>query len=241
MQLILDLGNTNQKVALFENDQLIEIRQFTKLSVSALKKMIAGHSGISHCILSSVISHSDELTDYISSHCKLLILDEFTPIPVKNNYKTPETLGKDRLAAAVGGHEIFPGQNVLVINAGTCITYDFVDKSGTYHGGAISPGMHMRLNALHTFTGKLPLVGYQPTSFLIGQTTEESILSGVIYGMTAEIEGIAENYRATYTDLNVILSGGDLNNFDKRLKISTFAVPNIVILGLQKILSFNVL
>jgi type III pantothenate kinase len=129
---------------------------------------------------------------------------------------------------------------VLVINLGTCITYDFIDDTGTYFGGAIAPGLHMRFKALNTFTGKLPLIDHRDIDFLIGQTTEESILSGVINGMTAEIEGIAEKYLEKWPGLRIILSGGDLNNFVNRLKISTFAHPNIVITGLQKILDFNV-
>ncbi|MEI6900275.1 MAG: type III pantothenate kinase, partial [Bacteroidota bacterium] len=167
-------------------------------------------------------------------------LDEKTPIPLKNRYQTPATLGKDRLAAAVGGHSLFPGHDVLVINAGTCVTYDVVTREGEYLGGAISPGMVMRFRALHTFTGKLPLLDFTEEPDFPGNTTEKSIISGVINGMIAEMEAIATGLGVKYPDLQVILSGGDLNYFDKRLKISIFALPNIVVYGLYQILKLNV-
>ena len=135
---------------------------------------------------------------------------------------------------------MFPGRNVLVINAGTALTFDFINLENEYYGGAISPGMQMRFRALHTFTEKLPLLTYREETPLTGEDTETSILSGVIHGMTAEIEGICREYQGKWEDPVIILSGGDLNYFVKRLKISIFAVPNIVIQGLQQILVFNV-
>ncbi len=134
----------------------------------------------------------------------------------------------------------FPAQDVLVITAGTCITCDFVNSREAYLGGAISPGIAMRLQALYTFTGKLPLVSFRATGVLTGRDTEESILSGVLTGATAEIEGIITRYQEKYPGIRIILSGGDQKYFDKRLNISSFAVPNIVIHGLYQILDFNV-
>ena len=161
-------------------------------------------------------------------------------LPILNMYETKDSLGKDRLAAAVAGSAEFPGENVLIINAGSALTFDFVNDRGEYLGGSISPGMMMRFNALHTFTDKLPLLSYQETVSLVGTNTRESIVSGVINGIVAEIEGVSLQYQEFYPGLKIILSGGDLNYFDKRLKISIFAFPNIVIHGLQQILSFNV-
>lgn len=239
MHLVLDLGNTNRKAAVFDNDTLVGITSYTEITTGVIETLFHKFPGIRASILSSVINHPPELEHSLREKSFCVVLDENTPVPLKNNYQSPETLGRDRLAAAVAACTLFPGKDVLVINMGTCITYDFADQTGTYQGGSISPGMQMRFRALHTFTGKLPLIDYRENVLLTGKTTEESILAGVISGMTAELEGIVSRYNAIYPELQVILSGGDLNNFDKQLKISTFAVPNIVILGLQKILAFN--
>jgi type III pantothenate kinase len=240
MDLIIDLGNTNKKLALFEGDELVDIQQFALITLRNLREFILQHPGINNCILSSVVPRRLPVTRFLSSSFNFIELDETTPIPLQNLYRTVKTLGKDRLAAAVAGRNKFPGKNVLVVNAGTCITYDFVNDNNEYLGGSISPGILMRFHALHTFTGKLPLVSFVDQDILTGTDTRESILSGVLTGAVAEIEGIAAQYRKKYPDLKIILSGGDQKYFDKRLKISIFALPNIVIHGLQQILAFNV-
>ena len=240
MNLIIDLGNTNQKLALFENDVLTDLQQFPLLTMKSIRDFMVLHPGIENAILSSVIPHRISLTRYLASVCKFIELEENTKIPVTNLYRTPKTLGKDRLAAAVAGNSRFPGNNVLVINTGTCITYDFINAEAEYLGGSISPGILMRFHALHTFTGKLPLVSFHEQEILTGTDTRESILSGVLTGAVAEIEGITARYLESYPDLKVLLSGGDQNYFDKRLKISIFAQSNIVLHGLQQILAFNV-
>ena len=148
-------------------------------------------------------------------------------------------MGKDRLAAAVTGNHFFPNQNVLIIIAGTCITYEFVNTKAEYLGGAISPGISIRFKALHTFTGKLPLVEKKIKASIIGNTTENSILSGVINGCFYEVKGITYEYTDKYKDLKIILSGGDMKYFDKILKNSIFAISNIVLIGLNIILDFN--
>jgi type III pantothenate kinase len=240
MNLVIDFGNTLKKLALFDGDQLLLAAHFPEINRQVIAGFIGEHPGIDACILSSVISHPADIPELLSQSFYFISLDEHTPVPILNRYATKSTLGKDRLAAAVAGAAMFPGENVLVISAGTALTYDFVNDRGEYPGGAISPGMQMRFNALHTFTDKLPLVSYQEHIELTGSDTGMSILSGVINGMTAEIEGVSAQYRAQYPGLKIILSGGDLNYFVKRLKISIFAVPNIVIHGLQQILVFNV-
>jgi len=240
MNLIIDLGNTNQKLALFKNGELIELQQFPLLTLKLIRDFVHMNPDIGNCILSSVVPHRSSVTRFLSSNYNFLELNEATPVPLINRYRTPRTLGKDRLAAAVAGNALFPGKTVLVINAGTCITYDFVNENNEYLGGSISPGILMRFHALHTFTGKLPLVSFRDEDILTGTDTHESIRSGVLLGAIAEIEGITARYRKKYTDLTVILSGGDQKYFDKRLKISIFARPNIVLHGLQQILAFNV-
>ncbi|MCK9218904.1 MAG: type III pantothenate kinase [Bacteroidales bacterium] len=240
MDLILDFGNTNKKLAIFNDDKLVELVQYSDISLTQVRNFVNDHPGIENCILSSVIHHPVSINRYLASHFHFLELTALTPLPIKNRYHSGETLGKDRLAAAVAGAMRFPGQEVLVINAGTCITYDFINRRQEYIGGAISPGLEMRFRALHTFTRKLPLINFRDSLILVGKNTEESILSGVLSGTIAEIEGITARYRKNNPSLKILLSGGDVKYFDKQLKISIFALPNIVIYGLQKILLFNV-
>jgi type III pantothenate kinase len=240
MDLVIDLGNTNKKLALFQDGKLSELHLFPDINVSLIRDFIKQYPDINRCILSSVIKHPVSLNHFLGKQYEFLELDEKTPVPVRNLYNQPKTLGNDRLAAAVAGASIFPGKDVLIINMGSCITYDFINSQNEYLGGSISPGMQMRFMALNTFTGKLPLVKPKEAVELIGSNTENSVLSGVINGIIHEMEGTVDRYREKYHNLKVILSGGDLIYFDKRLKISIFAVPNIVLQGLYQILAFNV-
>ena len=194
MDIILDLGNTNQKIACFDNNHLVVIKQYKEINGEIIEQIAHQYGPFRHGILSSVIFHPAELEVILSALCPLLILDENTPLPVRNAYKTTGTLGKDRIAAAIGGHSIFPVTDLLVVVAGSCLTYDFITAGGLYQGGAISPGLTMRFRALHTFTGKLPLIDHDGPDPLTGDTTETSIRSGVVHGMVAEIQGITERY-----------------------------------------------
>ncbi|MCX6287930.1 MAG: type III pantothenate kinase [Bacteroidetes bacterium] len=237
--MVIDLGNTNKKFAVFSNGKLKAIRIMPDITLPNVRSLVKEYPQITHCILSSVISYPVAVKKFLQKKFVFTELDEFTPLPIKNLYKTPATLGKDRLAGAVAGHLRFRNEPVLVITAGSCITYDFINSRGEYLGGSISPGIQMRFLALNTFTGKLPLISGKNRANLTGTTTQESILSGVINGTLAEVEGIISQYIQKNRKLKVILSGGDLNYFDKRLKIKTFAVPNIVIEGLHQILELN--
>jgi type III pantothenate kinase len=239
MYLVLDLGNTNQKLALFEEGNLLWVKLEKRITIKLLRDIYRQHPQIKACILSAVINVPATIQSFLEKHFRFFLLDAMTPLPIKNLYHSKESLGKDRLAAAVAGHTQFPEHPVLIINAGTALTFDFVTLKGEYTGGSISPGMQMRFRALHTFTKQLPLLSFTETDFLTGTNTEKSVLSGVINGLTAEIEGMITSYQEKYPDIKVILSGGDLNYFVNRLKISIFALPNIVIYGLQQILSFN--
>jgi len=241
MDLILDLGNTNKKLAVFKNGKLIRLKQYPFFNLEIIHDFINRYPGINRCIIASVITYPQSVRDFLDRKFQFLEFSDLTPLPVLNQYRSKATLGKDRLAAAVAAANQFPGKNILVINAGTCITYDFINSGKEYLGGAISPGIQMRLQALHTFTGKLPLITFKSNDILIGNTTERSILSGVLFGTIAEIEGIAAQYQEQFPGLVIILSGGDVKYFYKRLKISIFAYPNIVIHGLYQILDFNVI
>jgi type III pantothenate kinase len=239
MELVIDLGNTNQKIALFDAGKLLWIYTSKHIGLSYVRNIVQQNAGIGSCILSSVVKIPAGLQSFLEKKFRFILLDESTPLPILNHYRSPETLGRDRLAAAVAGSKRFPGKAVLIINAGTAITYDVVTAKGEYLGGSISPGMNLRFRALHTFTKQLPLLTYSEINFITGNDTNESVLSGVINGMSSEMKGMIACYRKEYPGIKVILSGGDLNYFVNRLKISIFANPNIVIYGLQQILSFN--
>jgi len=240
LKLIIDIGNTRTKLAIFAGNKVEEIFVTETLSVKLLTELQEKHPAVSSVILSAVKDYPREVDDFLRNKLYFLKLDNQTPLPVKIRYKSPQTLGKDRMAIAVASYTHFPGENVLAIDAGTTITYDFVNKNGEFLGGGISPGIQMRLKALHVFTGKLPRVDTLiPAPELIGNNTQSSILSGVLNGIVAEVDGIISSYLTRYPELNVVLSGGDEKYFDKRLKNNIFALPNFVLKGLKDILDFN--
>ena len=239
MNLAIDIGNTLQKIALFKNKKLIEFYPLEKISIEDLEQLYLLHPDIRASIISSVTNYDTHIRTFLEKKGSFIEFSETTSIPINNNYSTPETLGEDRLAAVVAANNLFPNNNCLVIQAGTCITFEFIDQHKTYLGGAISPGIDMRLKALDTFTGKLPLIERKENIDLIGTTTDSSILSGVMNGILEEVEGIITRYQNLYPGLMVVLSGGDMNYFDKRLKNNIFALPNIVLTGLNIILDYN--
>lgn len=238
MKLVVDLGNTFQKLAVFSDSDIIHYESPLLLTIEILKHVFERFP-ISSAILSSVINQDKEIEHFIKSKCRFVIFDHLTPLPLKNNYQTPETLGKDRLAAAVCANNLFPNNDVLVIDAGTCIKFDFVNSQSEYLGGAISPGLHMRFQALNTFTGKLPLIELSDNHPLTGKNTTESILSGVINGILAEINGIIDKYTETYPEIQVVLSGGDAEYLVGKLKNKIFADSSVVLKGLKIILDYN--
>lgn len=239
MNLILDIGNTLQKLAVFRNKQLVLKETFHDLDGERLSTFITRHGPFRSAILSSVTNHPAILEKVLHDTSRLTVFTPETPVPLKNMYLTPETLGNDRLAAAVGALSLFPGRNVLSIDAGSCITFDMVTDNAEYLGGAISPGIRMRFEALHTFTGKLPLI--EPADFhgLVGRSTRDSILSGVINGITEEIRGVIALYQQRYNALAILITGGDHELLHNNLKINIFAAPNLVLTGLNEILDYN--
>ena len=240
LRLIIDIGNTRSKVAVFSKKQLQKLWVYDRLTVKHLSQIVNDYSSIRSAILSAVTYYPKEIDLFLHHHFYYLKLDITTPLPFKNLYQTPQTLGKDRIAIAAAAQAFAPGKNVLVIDAGTTITYDLVNHKGEYLGGAISPGLQMRLKALHTFTGKLPLVSQLNTiPPLVGNDTMSSIASGVLNGITVEMEGMISAYSKQFPELQIVLSGGDEKYFDKRLKNNIFALPNFVLQGLMEILDFN--
>lgn len=238
MKLIIDIGNTLAKIAVFDENQQVTLDTFRSITKEHIKNILSEYF-IDKAIISSVKNYPHSIKEILQEKMFFIELNEKTSIPVKIKYTTSATLGKDRLAAVVAAKNIYPDNDVLVVNAGTCITYDFINKNSEYYGGAISPGIQMRFKALNTFTENLPLIKGKKDTELIGNSTNNSIMSGVINGVMFEVNGFIESYRENYKDLKVILSGGDINYFDKKFKNSIFAFSNIVIHGLNIILDFN--
>ncbi len=190
-------------------------------------------------IISSVASINETLGNYLQDRASSTFLNSETPLPIINDYLSPETLGNDRIANVVGAKSVFPNHNALVIDLGTCMKFDFITDKGVYKGGAISPGLNMRYKALHQFTDQLPLIEPVDVADLIGNSTINSINSGVFNGMLAEIKGIIYQYKLLSTDLKVILTGGDLRFFSIHLKNDIFAAPYLTLEGLNEILLYN--
>ncbi len=250
MNLCIDIGNTRSKAALFRwsapgepvDTTVVELFAFEDVfpSVAELKNIL-DHYPIKGSMISSVRHHPSEIEDFLRERTFFLVLTQDTAVPIGNAYATPHTLGRDRLAGAVGGAKLFPGEHTLVIDAGTCITYDFTDEHDVYQGGGISPGMRIKFEALHTFTDKLPLVEYDLKKEvpLVGNDTHSSIRSGVIQGTIAELAAIIDAYRAKFQPLKVLLTGGDASFFESQLKNKTFVRPYLVMEGLHHILLYH--
>jgi len=240
MNLIIDTGNTLTKLAVFQGREMVAFTSYPGADADHLIQFCEANPLVENAILSSVKEYSSEIDQFLSQRFNSVFFNHTTPVPIVNKYSTPETLGKDRLAGAVGARQLFPASDNLVIDAGTAITYDLITAAGEYSGGSISPGIAMRYKALHAFTGRLPLLDYYDDATLVGNDTSSGIYSGVLNGTVAEMEGIIGRYLLDYPTLKIILTGGDHNYFDKRLKIKTFAAPNLVLEGLNLILNFNI-
>jgi type III pantothenate kinase len=237
MNLVIDSGNTSIKLGIFEGGKLREV--LANLSLDGLKSALASLSPAS-VLISSVSIESKVLSSLFNPSCKLVVLDSTTSLPFNNQYKTPHTLGTDRIAAVAGAKKLYPDQDCLVIDAGTCITFDFIDKFNNYQGGSISPGLNLRFKAMNNFTARLPLVERKDHADLIGKSTEEAILSGVINGTSGELNSLIISYIELFPDLKVIICGGDASFFESKIKQSIFAVPELVLIGLNRILEYNV-
>lgn len=239
LHLIIDLGNTRSKFAVFIEGKQTYLENVDNLNVEAVELFLQKIRGSGSAILSTVIDIPKWLPALIEERFKLFYFTHETRVPLQNLYLTAETLGRDRLACAVGAHRLFPANNVLSIDAGTCIKYDFVNAAGDYLGGAISPGINMRLKAMNTFTARLPLVVPEGDVLLIGRSTEESLRCGAVMGAIAEVKGMIDFYNEQYKGVKVIITGGDRKYFDNKAKNSIFAHPNLVVFGLHEILLFN--
>ena len=239
MNIAIDIGNTRGKCAVFEGDRLLETFFFDKEKIIKEIKEIIKKNIISTGIISNVASVSDKIMEELKTILPFQVVSASSKVPFINLYKTPNTLGVDRIALVAGAVKQFSNKNVLVIDAGTCITFDFVNKKSEYLGGAISPGINMRFHSLNYFTANLPLLEKEEVGNFIGGNTKESMNSGVVNGVIQEIDGIINQYKKKYMDLTVVLTGGDTNFLSKKLKSSIFANQNFLLQGLNEILIFN--
>ncbi len=240
--LCIDWGNSRVKASVFNaNDELLEKFSFTETEAETVLSSIITTYQPQAGILCAVATYPLSIEQTLRDHIRFFYtLDTNTRLPVMNAYHSPETLGVDRLALVSGAYAQFPDKNNLVISLGTCITYNLIQKNKAFRGGAISPGMNMRLQAMHDYTDKLPLVTTTGELLLLGYDTETSIRSGAIHGMAAEIDGMIQAFAAQYPDFNAVLTGGDAPFFEGKLKSKIFADPDLSLKGLNLILKHNV-
>jgi len=240
MNLVIDIGNTQIKVAVFQETILIFKDQFSSDQLISRVLSISEQYNIKEGIISHVTSLDQTLFSELRKIVQLIELDYRTKLPFVNKYLTPKTIGVDRLALIAGAKGQFPNQNVLVIDAGSCITFDFLNKNEEYFGGDISPGIEMRYKAVNNYTANLPLLKKIEMIPELGDSTKNAIHRGVLNGVIQEIEGVITQYKSKYQKLTVVLTGGDTIFLAKNLKSSIFAIPNFLLEGLNSILIHNI-
>ncbi|MCK8494362.1 MULTISPECIES: type III pantothenate kinase [Spirosoma] len=244
MNLVIDWGNSSLKTAWFRDSLLVETGRYESVDVflADWDKKGEAYKHPEQVLASSTSRSAEAIRTLLQAVSDTVwVLDGQTPVPVRKDYDTPTTLGTDRVAAAVGASSLFPGQDCLVFDLGTCLTADLVDRDAVFRGGLISPGLQMRFRAMHEQTARLPLVDV-PTDWpdVTAKNTRQAMQSGVVNGMAFEMNGIIETYRRDRPDLVVLLCGGDAPVFESRLKQPIFAAPELVLVGLNRILRYNV-
>lgn len=243
MNLILDIGNTRTKIGIFDHKTLLEKKAIANsaFNITALQGILHDFE-VRHIILTNSGEVNPTIIQYLEAQQPItpfIYLSADTPIPIRNNYGTPNSLGKDRLSAAVAAAMLYPNENVLAIDCGTCITYNFITADAAFEGGNITPGLTMRLEAMHRLTAKLPLIERGTQGDLIGKNTETAIRTGAQYGAIFEMQGFIDAYLQRFSTLRTLLTGGDADYFGKHLKNKIFAHENLVLIGLNEILLFN--
>jgi len=239
MNLVIDIGNSKAKLAVFEGSDIRHTSSLSEIEPSAFRELFKLFP-VNNAILSSVRETDQELTRLLNEKLAFFLqLDARTPLPFKNLYKTRETLGMDRLAAAAGASEVFPGENVLIIDLGSAITIDMINNRNQYIGGNISPGMMMRFSALNHFTASLPLIEPGEADDFPGQTSADAISAGVTSGIFFELQEYINMLSLRYTNLKVVLTGGDADFFVRKLKNHIFVDSNLILKGLNRILAHN--
>lgn len=236
--LIIDFGNTYKKVAFEKNGSIFFLQQYVNFSINEVHELEKEYN-FQHVIMSSVLPADTKLEAYLHSKYFFVKMSYKTFLPINNQYETPKTLGSDRLASAVAAHQLYPKSDCLVIQMGSCITYDFVTQEGEYKGGSISPGLKMRYKALHVFTKRLPLLKPQTLDKIMGKTTQESIYIGVNNGIIQECNGVIDQYNNKYNNLKILVTGGDSSMFENKFQYPIVLKPDLVLLGLSIILAHN--
>lgn len=237
--LVIDWGNSTLKTGWFDGDKLVETGRYA--NPDEVRAALTNRP-ITDALVSSTNRPADEIRQQLPGlESRLLVFNSQMPVPILKDYDTPATLGADRVAAAVGAATLFPQRDCLVLDLGTCLTADLIDRDAVFRGGLIAPGLRMRFRAMHEQTARLPLVE-TPTDWpgLTAKNTQAALQSGVMNGLAFELNGIIDQYRRVYSGLVVLLCGGDAPAFESRLKPPIFAVPDLVLLGLNRILRYNV-
>nr|WP_315199672.1 type III pantothenate kinase [uncultured Flavobacterium sp.] len=241
MILAIDVGNTRVKTAVFEGSTILESFVFSKTELGEnIKNILKEYEKVTHLVVSSVSDVEKQSFFEFESLVDIHFVSHDDSFPFVNHYKTPQTLGVDRMVLAAGATLQFSNQNRLVIDAGTCVTYDFIDKLNNYLGGAISPGLQLRYAALHNFTAKLPLLELEAPEYFVGKSTSESIHSGVVNGLVYEMDGFIDEYKALHPNFIIILTGGDAVFLAKRLKNTIFANSNFLLESLNQIFQYKI-
>ena len=241
MILTVDVGNTRIKAAVFEGDTVLESFVFDKIELEKnIKNILEKFQTIAYLVVSSVGDVEKQSFLAFENQVKVHFVSSEDSFPFSNNYGTPKTLGIDRMVLAAGATLMYPNQNRLIIDAGTCITYDFVDENNVYQGGAIAPGLRLRYESLHQFTAKLPLLTLQSPEDYVGKSTSESIHSGVVNGLVYEIDGFIDEYKADSSKIIIILTGGDAVFLAKRLKNTIFANSNFLLESLNQTFQYKI-
>lgn len=243
MRLVIDIGNTRTKIAVFSGRTMFFVQAFENIGIDDIEKLINQFPTIKKVIFSSVgfvDKDKDEIKEFLKQRFRFIEMNNDISLPINNNYLTPLTLGNDRIAGVIGANNLFPENDCLVIDAGTCITLDLIDKTGNYYGGSISPGINMKYKALNTFTGSLPLIDDKfKVENIVGNDTKSSIISGVINGTLMEIKGFIAYYKKKYPGLKILFTGGDANFLHNYFKENTVLEEHLVLFGLNIILDTN--
>ena len=241
MLLAIDVGNTRIKSAVFENDIVLEQSVFLKNELEKkIKNILKNFPKVTNLVVASVENLEKDVFLKLDKNVKVDFITHENQFPFENRYATPKTLGIDRMVLASGATLQFKNQNRLVIDVGTCITYDFINDKDEYLGGAISPGLRLRYEALHNFTAKLPLLALENPENFIGNSTAESIHSGVVNGVLNEIDGFIAEYKQIYPKFTIILTGGDAVFLAKRLKNTIFANSNFLLESLNHLFQYKI-
>ena len=240
MHLVIDVGNTQIKIAVFEQNKQVEYLTANQNELlSTIKALKIKYPNIQKAIVASVGTIENSILSSLKNSIEIQYLTKECKFPFINTYSTPNTLGIDRMVLAAGAVLEYPNQNRLVIDIGTCITYDFIDENNNYLGGAISPGIRLRYESMNQKTAKLPSLTKKKPLHFIGNSTESCMHSGVVNGIALEIDGFIELYKAQYTNFITILTGGDSDFLAMRLKNTIFANSNFLLKSLNQTFQYN--